>query len=339
MSPRPPKRPARSSAAKRGSAAKRSAKASRGSGPARHPQRTMPPVPRAWNTMSANGDAAMRALATGVRDAVSVAADADAVVRALIGFHAAWAETGHGDSAVQENVHAWMAALAEASGLDADATLERVAARAIDLAPAPIERWAQEAAALLQCDLAAVQRRLDSLVAEVGRQLQGSTQGSTQEVAIPGLGVFSRASQPTISPRLRRAVAASQPPARWTTLRFRPGLALKSWVNARIAEPPGQDQAAASPCVAAWWVENRMAPAEGTASLAALARALATVLARSRAVACAGLGTFIARTLSARTGMNPKTLEPVVIPASIAVGFLPEERWHQRSHVADVGRA
>jgi hypothetical protein len=104
MSPRPRKRTARDSAVKR--IAKRSAKRSGGSAAMERPQRTMPPVPRSWDTVSKDGDAALRALAAQARDAVATAGDGEAVVRALIAFHAGWIETAHGDTEVQENVTA-----------------------------------------------------------------------------------------------------------------------------------------------------------------------------------------------------------------------------------------
>lgn len=53
--------------------------------------------------------------------------------------------------------------------------------------------------------------------------------------------------------------------------------------------------------------------------------AITAELAAGNRVQLAGFGTFEARARAARTGTNPKTKEPIEIPASTTVGFKPNK--------------
>ncbi len=63
--------------------------------------------------------------------------------------------------------------------------------------------------------------------------------------------------------------------------------------------------------------------AEAERALEAFTGSIAAGLKKDHEVAIVGFGTFRVTRRAARTGRNPKTGEPIAIPASTGVGFRP----------------
>ena len=72
-----------------------------------------------------------------------------------------------------------------------------------------------------------------------------------------------------------------------------------------------------------------MNPADAGAALNGALDAVRDALARGETVRIPGFGTFQARTRLPRTGRNPRTGEPVDLPASRTVRFRPGTRLRQ----------
>lgn len=66
---------------------------------------------------------------------------------------------------------------------------------------------------------------------------------------------------------------------------------------------------------------SSLSKADVTAALGALTSTIADALAEGETVAIAGFGKFAARTRAARQGRNPRTGEPVDIPAARVPSF------------------
>ena len=68
---------------------------------------------------------------------------------------------------------------------------------------------------------------------------------------------------------------------------------------------------------------SSLSKADVAAALGALTSTIADALAEDETVTIAGFGTFAARTRAARQGRNPRTCEPVDIPAARVPSFKP----------------
>ncbi len=63
--------------------------------------------------------------------------------------------------------------------------------------------------------------------------------------------------------------------------------------------------------------------ADAAKALDAFLEAAATALKKDDKVTLVGFGTFSVKKRAARTGVNPRTREPIKIPASKTIGFTP----------------
>ncbi len=64
-----------------------------------------------------------------------------------------------------------------------------------------------------------------------------------------------------------------------------------------------------------------LAKSDSARAVEAVLGAITETLRKGEQVALSGFGTFVAKTRAARTGRNPRTGEPVAIPASRAPAF------------------
>ena len=64
-----------------------------------------------------------------------------------------------------------------------------------------------------------------------------------------------------------------------------------------------------------------LAKSDAARAVEAVLGAITDTLAKGEAVALSGFGSFVTKVRSARTGRNPRTGEPVAIPASRAPAF------------------
>ena len=74
--------------------------------------------------------------------------------------------------------------------------------------------------------------------------------------------------------------------------------------------------------------ETSMTKAAAERMVGAVFSTIADALERDEPVAIAGFGKFAVRTPAARQGRNPRTGEPVAVPASKAPSFKPAKALH-----------
>lgn len=271
-------------------------------------------LPSDWATDDAAAESTLTELAHVTRAAVAASPDARAATLALWRFHDRWQELG-GDGETADLVQAFLGDLARAAfGGDPDVLWEELAIGAPTLEPAPAAAVASAMAARLALAPTEASARLDAVVGVVRQQLR-----TTGEAALPGLGVLAvRRRHPRQETASDGTVTTSPRPV---AVMLKPSRSQKDALSA--GRPIAAGDLASSPLPGALATAAGLTPETASATVGACIDAIGAVLdAPARSLALDGLGMFALVTRRARTGADPKTGEPIVIPATRSVQFL-----------------